>query len=436
MSIGVFELNDAGLRVGNTDAASILHESPGLAVLEGKNLLLGTDAMAQSRLHPLQSNSQFWHRLNTAPLPFRSPHYRHHADLAYSQLLALHQYIPECQEIIFALPATYTREQMALLLGIVEQCPFKAVALLDGSVAAAARYIHQPRAIHLDLQLHQCVLTELDLNDNYVSGQRVEVLPGLGLLGFFDRWAKTIADGFIDQCRFDPLHSASSEQSLYDQLPRWLRSYGDSEELFMEVSGKSIKLNRAAVVRAVLPLYEEIEKRSRQLGGADVQLLLSDRLAVLPGLRELLGTSFRLVDTLPADAALQSIQQNAASIVQDGVLHFNRVLPAAHRLDKEPKQKAQTAESTPAINTEKSALHLLVGHRAYPINEQVLYLNLAQGRLATNADEADCSLRRDGNAVRVNPIGATSAVDEQHLRPGDELGAFRLIEVMQGHGTP
>lgn len=437
MSIGIIELNDAGLRVGSTEAAELLHESLGLAVLEGENLLLGAAAMAQSRLHPLQSNSWFWHRLSMEPLPLRSSHYRHHADLAYGQLLALHQSIPECKDIIFALPATYTHEQMALLLGIVEQCSFRAVGLVDSAVAASAHHVRRHKAVHLDLQLHQCVLTELELTDGYLHGQRVEVLPGLGLLDFWDRWAKTIADQFIDQCRFDPLHSAPSEQSLYDQLPQWMAGYGHSDELFMEVSGKSIKLTRAAFVRAVAPLYEQIDKRRKQLGGPDLQLLVSDRLKILPGLSELLRRDGQLVETLPADAVLHCLQKNAASIVQDGVLHFNRMLPGAMDVPDSPvRDVAPTA--APKTEEEPSfpvALHLLVDHRAYPINSAPLYLNREQGRIVADESEADCLLLRQDDAVLAKALGSGAALDQQLLRPGDRLGAFQLIEVLQGYGT-
>src|SRR5690606_26351055 len=188
--IGIIELNDAGLRVGSLDQPQeLLHQSPGLAVLESSgNLLLGAGAMAQTRLHPLQSNNIFWHRLSTEPLSFQSASYRHHADLAYSQLLALHQFIPQSERIIFALPATYTREQMALLLGIVDQCPFRAVSLVDSAVAAAVPHVQRRKSIHLDIQLHQCVLTEMELVEGQLAGQRVEVMSGLGLQAMWERW--------------------------------------------------------------------------------------------------------------------------------------------------------------------------------------------------------------------------------------------------------
>jgi hypothetical protein len=61
MDIGIFQLNDAGLRLSLGNKHS--NASPGYATVNGDSLILGTQAMQRARLHPLQSNYQFWHRV-------------------------------------------------------------------------------------------------------------------------------------------------------------------------------------------------------------------------------------------------------------------------------------------------------------------------------------------------------------------------------------
>lgn len=434
MSIGIIELNDAGLRVSNMEhPEEVLHESPGLALLESDgNLLLGDAALAQTRLHPLHSNSFFWHRLSTEPLPFQNASYRHHADLAYSQLLTLHQFIPQCDRIVFALPPTYTREQMALLLGIVDQCPFKAAGLIDSTVAASSALVERHKSFHLDIQLHQCVITEMELANQQLTSTRVEILSGLGLLALWDRWAKAIADQFIDQCRFDPLHNARGEQSLYDQLPYWMAAYSDNDEQVMEVSGKSIRLSRAAFIQAVKPLYEQISKRVQQLADTDSQILIGDRLAKLPAFNEMFR-QFGLMSRLPANAIFRNIHQHQNHIIQhDGALRFIRAVPAEAASSVDPQQSA-AAEAEPA--SVPTALHLLVGHRAYPVDGATLYLNQEHERLVPDPREADCSLQRHGEGVLFTPLGSRPATDKKLLYPGDSVGSVRVIEVLQGHGA-
>ncbi|MGQ9425486.1 hypothetical protein ACXYTJ_07450 [Gilvimarinus sp. F26214L] len=447
MTVGIIELNDAGVRVAGGDRGTEFTESPGMAVINRKGLLLGDAAMRQSRLQPLQTNSLFWHRLSAEPLPIQSNQHRHHADLAFSHLLALHQDIPECQEVVFALPGSFSRTQMSLLLGIAGQCPFKAVGLIDSAVAASALHATAGRVLHVDLQLHQCVFTLLQ-RDGDLRRQQVEVLPNAGLLSLRERWAKVVADQFIDQSRFDPLHSAETEQALYDQLPTWMRHYGKSGEQFLEVGGKNIKLARETFIRAVEPLYRQIAERAGDLHGSGTQVLLSDRLDALPGLTDIFRQTLNSpAEALPGTAVFAGIEENQELIRgEPGQLSFVQALPA----------RAKASAPAPAENSapERHATHLLLGDRAYPVDEEPLYLDLRRQVVSSHGDiQAQFSLRRQGEGIALLPLngstitvnGATDrewlARDNAVLGCGDSLeieGArhpLLLIEVLEGHGS-
>lgn len=462
MTVGIIELNDAGIRVGRSDGAnSQLAESPGVAVVGRKNLLLGEAALRQSRLQPVETNSLFWHRLSAEPLSLQNNHYRHHADLAYSHLLSLHEAIPDCDEVIFALPGSFSREQMSLLLGIVGQCPFNAVGLVDSAVAASADRARAASVIHVDLQLHQCVFTRLQAEQE-VQRTLVEVLPNCGLFTLRDQWAKAIADQFIDQSRFDPLHSATTEQSLYDQLPNWLQQSRENNELFLEVSGKNIKLTRDQLVSAVWDIYRQIVGKAEQLARGNSQILLGDRLAALPGLAASFDTGLgQSTEALPVEAIMRGVRRHMDAIKSPpDQLSFVQSLPAAEV--QPPSTEAQTNstevqprttddKSTAETRTETRATHVLLDKRAYPLEGDILYVDLKSQRLASESSglDAQCTIRRQGDEFVLIPryntklaVNGHAINDNKSLRNGDTVAiegqpsqAVTLIEVVQGNGS-
>lgn len=451
MTTGIIELNDAGVRVSSSEQPGRdFVESPGVAVLNRKDLLLGEAALKQSRLQPIETNTLFWHRLSAEPLALQNRQYRHHADLAYSHLLSLHEQIADCEEIIFALPGSFTRQQMSLLLGIVGQCPFDAVGLVDSAVAASAGYARTANLLHLDLQLHQCIFTRLQANGE-LRRQQVEVMPHAGLLTLRDRWAKAVADQFIDQSRFDPLHSAATEQSLYDQLPHWLEEFRKHGEVFIEVGSKTIKMVRQQLVDAVEPIYRQLITKAEQLAGPDTQILIGDRLATLPGLMESLTRNApQSAQALPATAVMEGIHEHLDVIRRpSSQISFIQALPL--RADIQPPHEEAPAETSSATG---EATHVLVGHRAWPLGEQTLHVDLRSGRVDSKPGvNAHCSLHRQGagiilvphssGLVRIRESEGKERVisDNSPLEVGDALtlpGAahcMRLIEVVGGNGS-
>ena len=77
---------------------------------------------------------------------------------------------------------------------------------------------------HLEIQLHQAVISELAERNEQVELQRTTPLPGCGLLQLQERLVELIAAEFVRQTRFDPRRKAATEQQLYDALPAALRA--------------------------------------------------------------------------------------------------------------------------------------------------------------------------------------------------------------------
>ncbi|MEM9257509.1 MAG: hypothetical protein AAGA91_18865 [Pseudomonadota bacterium] len=350
-SVALLDLCDSNLQLWHGDRHV---QSPGYALLQGQEYRFGVDARAAARLQPRNVNTRFWWQLNTEPLQPTLGPARHTADLVHSHLSDLHKNAGEPEEIILAVPGSMQHEQLALLLGIVQQCPFAAVGLVHRSVAISSQ-AHGERLRHLELQLHQALLTEVTLHDNTARLQRSIPLPGVGLLQLQERLVEIIADRFVRQTRFDPRRSASDEQSLYDALPKTLNSLQSSDETNLEVGGYRARLSREDLRIAAVELGAAVHRAS----DAGHQILVDPAVSVLPGWQEQLPDSLPLPTTaLPA--ALTQHQENL--IHRDEALSYVTDLPLIVAPTMVPRERQPTAPR--AIPT-----HLLRGTRADPLQE-------------------------------------------------------------------
>jgi hypothetical protein len=320
------EINDAGLQIlreAGTGAGRV-PPSPGYALIDGDTLLTGSEAASLARLKPRKINNRFWSELDTTPLPRPFPDHFSHADLAHAHLAGIWERArPGVGEVILAVPGFYTETQLGLMLGIARACGMPVAGLVDAAVAAAAGSPGE-HLLHLDLQLHRVVLTEMVQGPEVVR-QRVEVLRQVGLVPLWDTWARQISAAFVKQSRFDPGHTAEAEQTLYRNMPALLEelSARDETALEMEAGGRphTARLTRREMVGAVATEYERIIELVRLLkpAGRRATILLSHRAAALPGLKEQLAG---IVDTdvigLPEEAATAATLQRRDAIRSPG----------------------------------------------------------------------------------------------------------------------
>ena len=192
--------------------------SPGYALLAGQDYRFGREARSSARLEPRNINTRYWWQLSTEPLQPALGPARHTGDLVHAHLKQLHDEAGKPAELLLAAPGSMQRDQLSLLLGIVQQCPFDIVGLVHRSVALGSIFGGRDRLFHLEVQLHQSLVTELAVRDGEVSLARSTPLPGTGFLQLQERLVEIIAAGFIRQTRFDPRRKASTEQQLYDAL--------------------------------------------------------------------------------------------------------------------------------------------------------------------------------------------------------------------------
>ena len=407
----VLELNDIGLRLFEGEA--LLLESPGCAALDGRQLLTGAEAQARQRLDPRRAQDRYWYQLD-ASLPTPLGPARNAADLAHAQLGALGTVLTE-QPLVLAAPASFTPGQLGVLLGVLQALKVQTVGLVDSAVAAASSLATAAQAVHIDVQRHRVLLTWLQGSRELDRVRSQELKPGLSALQ--DRCAATVAEAFVRNARFDPLHSAQTEQALYDRLPQWMAQLAQEAQTVLEldIGARSHRagLTHEALSAALSDRVAAIASAVKSGGGnGEISVLLSDRAASLPGLAALLPPQTQRLD---AESVARGVALHAAQIeTRDS---FD--LPWVTRL---PRQ-ALHATTTPEIAAEVPT-HALLGARALPlprageVQALSIWLPGAPG-LLRGADGNLCLESAQDSLVRINGEALSGT---RQLRAGDRLG--------------
>ncbi len=110
----------------------------------------------------------------------------------------------------------------------------------------------------------------------------------------FDNWVQIIAEAFVQQSRFDPLHTAETEQALQDNMLEWLSVAASADKVPMQLEYRGIvhqaELESIEWVAAAAPVYQNIVSNLRALFRAEdtPAIQLSDRASRMPGLADTL----------------------------------------------------------------------------------------------------------------------------------------------------
>ena len=378
MSLKVIELNDRALAVG--DETGVLLQSPGFALVDGTNLILGQQAEQQARLLPTCSFSKYWHELNLESINHVRG-FRHHADLAFAHLCQLAEEAGLDGEVIMAVPGCFSRQQLSILLGLVQHCPFRLTAMVDSALLATLAMAAENRAgsfLFADLQLHQVVITRLRLLDYRLEAREAVQIPGVGSQNFANQMMQLASGMFIQQCRFDPQHNAESEQQLYNRLPAWLRQAEQDSNLIMELAaGESVhsaKMPMDSLKSALSGHHARIGKQIAAMRNDDndSQLILSPALADLPGFRESLdGIADPCIGGRDSVIMAGLQLQERIAIDEEGI-SLVRSLPVDAPTAAIPSTAGvqDRPESVASCTTGKAGnpTHVLIGHRALPTN--------------------------------------------------------------------
>jgi len=422
MTTCVIELNDSEIRVAK--GSEIIVRSPGYAVVDNGKIEIGALALKQARLNPRAAHNRYWKNLNQDPLQYPSSCARHNADLAFAHLLAIHEQAGKPKQAIFAVPGSFSNEQLALLLGLVEASPFKAVGLVDTAVAALALVAGMGDYVHVDIHSHQVVLSRINVTQR-VNRTSVQLVDGVGLATIFDTVAQLIADLFVKESRFDPQHYPETEQALYDQIPACLQALQTHAEIAVEIQYKQTQYQARLTADLLLQaLQAQYQKIITAVEMTDT-LLISDRLAGLPGLVARLNGAKVLSPTVSFEAC----QKHEAIIRSSGTsLNYVTSLPATSEptITGDPGDDQQITLNVPP---DKQAItHILHGYLAFPLGNECLYLS-ASGEISTNNNNGShCSAMLDRGQVWIKPKGEiTVFINGNQLQHATEVKAGDII---------
>lgn len=368
MSLKVIELNDNAIRVG--DENGIILQSPGFALAVGDELELGDAAQRQARIQPTNSYNKYWHELSLEPISHGNG-IRHQADLAYAHLLYLARLGKIDDDVIFAVPGNFTRQQLSILLGLAKQSPFNPVGVVDSALAAAISTDHGDSVICADIQLHQVVLTKLVTANDQLRTDSVIQVPGVGSQDFMSLMMHLATGLFIQQCRFNPQHDAESEQQLYNALPHWLRQDDSNKsslllELKTQHAVHTAKMPRESLLNNLSGHYKNIGQQIAALAaGRNVQLLISGELAELPGFTASLAgyNSMKILNPGTVSAACLDYREHI--IRTEDAIHLVNSLPIA----RVGRQKAISDSSgSEQSDAQQLPTHALFKNRAIAIS--------------------------------------------------------------------
>ena len=439
-------------RISLWQGAETVH-SPGFVLFDGGEYRFGQAAREQSRLRPRDSNSRFWWQLSTQPLKPALGAARHTADLVHSHLRDIHQRAGAPEKLTLAVPDSMPREQLSLLLGVAQACDFAVSGLVSrsvllGSVAATPKDVS--RVLHLETQLNQTIINELQIADGVLSLVRSTPLPACGLLALLERCVSAIASAFIQQTRYDPRRSAESEQTLYNKLPSILADIDARGEVSVDIDGHRCRVTATSLEGISERLREGI---AQTRNGAGEAIIVDPELASLPGLQSLReeaitldddalwrawrhhgevlsqgGDDIHLIDHLPVmEPPTQAAPPAGGSALNGSETAAREETPTPASNQAPPSAQVQ-APSHEALSSEPAvATHVLLGTRALALRGQEI--DLGSGFMLQLAND-HWTLHGDG--ALINGLPSTPA---QPLHLGDTLslgaaGHGRLIEVL------
>lgn len=442
MALAILELNDAGIQA-SVDG-NLMLSSPAYAVVHEDQLYVGEEGLQKVRLYPGWTNNKFWQQLNTDPISNGTHQIRHHADLAFFHLEQIWKKINSgADEVVFAVPGSFDSKQLGLLLGIARECGIPVVGLVDSALVAVMEQQPFRTVMHLDIQLHHIVLTVFQRQE-IITRQEFAKITELGLTTLWDRWANIIADVFIQNTRFDPMHEAGTEQQLFDHLPEWIKDFSDKKAqdytLQLHQTSHSVSVSTEKLLTACANVYPQIVQqiRNRIPEGQTVQLCLSDRFKGFPGLLDSLN--------LLQDCAI--VQLNNMAVTAGILNHLDTIRSESDALSY-ITHLAVDATAVAAISSNHShaiATHLLLDHKAVPLGKVFkLDSNLVHGVRQTS-DQPQCTIYFRGTELLLHnhkPDGTRvnnkMVTDHISLQPGDniQLGdqIIHLISVAGDHGA-
>ena len=314
----LIDINDGGLTCTD-DQGELVYDQPSIAYFNGKILLFGNEALANVKSHPQACASQYMGRLSDETLASPLGEALNHSDLIFHHLkkMTTATSIAECA---FLIPAYFSDEQLQLLLGIALAVGLTPRGFINSGLARQ-KANNEPNFYLLDIGLRQGQLSSVALTDTMLANTSTANFDSLGLFSIVDTWLKEIANVFLDSIRFDPLHSATTEQQAFDQVLTWVEQgqLPQDARISVDIDGYS----RSAEIN-INKLINQLSLQLDQLSLTDANhLVLTPRAAKIPMLVDLLESRVASVCVSNNTIYFEQAQKLAQSFMPGQVDRLN-----------------------------------------------------------------------------------------------------------------
>lgn len=249
----------------------------------------GANAWGALRRHPTATSTRHLDSL----LSQATPTDRTVALVAAEWVRRLEADSPRTGESVWiATPARASTRGLSAILAIARTLSLPVDGFVDVAVASAAAFGLERSAIVLEIGLHQAAATYLDRDGAQVRRRRTVMTERAGLMSFYQGWLELVSTTLVKRTRFDPLHTAATEQKLFDSLAGWAgeaASQGSADVALAYGADRfEVALTRDQFAQACQAQHREIARLLHELrpAGAPVVLIVPELVSSLPGLRE------------------------------------------------------------------------------------------------------------------------------------------------------
>ncbi len=409
-------LEDAAFAIVRPGAPASIEPS----VVQAQGPQVGASAIAVARLTPTLVSTRHWFEIATSADPaLRSLQVARAELVARTGLPTARPQQSDEQAAdgtywCVAVSPAFDARALRQVLGLTRSAGIEVRAFVDAGVATAAALDLPRGAIVLELGLHHVAATRVDVDGGELRRRSALVRTRGGLESLQEGALQLISDAMVLRTRFDPLHDAANEQTLYERLPQWLAEAAaeGSVRAGLEVRGErfEVELSRDQFAERAAPLYRDIVALIHELrpAGAALTIVLPDVATRLPGLVEALaefrGCEFRVAP--PGSAALAAAQI-AVERPESGAVRLLRGLP---RFDDAVLDAAQRDASfrvqAPDAGVIAPPTHLLWSGRALELTGRSLPVGRAPGAAGLQLPDGlagvsreHCTLRDDGEGI-------------------------------------
>ena len=221
MTTVVIDLYDSGILI--SDGMRVLASSPSYALVEADGrIIVGAAAMQQAHLRPREISTLYWEQLAANS---NTEHVVSNAELALEHLRSVWGQVatPDTPAILTT-PNTISKQDLGLLLGVCEKISIPVQGIASRAVLALQGLAPGYKVVFLDVLQQLITITEIHQQGNHVFASLTNTLLKHGMQSLSSRLATYIAEKFIAQTRFDPMHIAKDTQQFFDKLPICLAS--------------------------------------------------------------------------------------------------------------------------------------------------------------------------------------------------------------------